>query len=127
MFEYKEHDIQGWTIPAFRITSGFNSFEECGGEARKTHRWRLAYFEVLSYKNTWGAPYMVDIKEWNLGHGETEPYLLMVVDADHKDKIVDYLEWQGYGDIKVEETSILCVSDDEVYEKFGYIQHIVQM
>lgn len=83
------------TKKAVLITSHYEDFKCPMNEEiiEKAEQWRRAYFELLSWKNTWGIPYRMDIGS-NHDH---EPYLVMVIPQERRDAVVDWLKSLGYG------------------------------
>lgn len=75
-------------IEATRITTHHSNFS-------KDADWRKAYFILLSWKNTYGIPFHMDI----CSTGSGEAYLNMIVKRTSAERVVSYLESLGYGNI----------------------------
>ena len=86
-------------VKATAITATFKDFN---GDAEE---WRKAYFDLLSWKNTWGTPLLMDINSTREG----KPFLDMVVRESDKDHVVDYLDGLGYRNIKTAPVTSLIV------------------
>ena len=106
---------------ATTITSNYDDFNCPFGEdgMDKSEQWRRAYFELLSWRNTWAIPYRLDI----FSRSDHTPFLDIVVPTEHADKLIEALEELGYGNIKRYDLDIGIVEtpfddDVEVYEFF---------
>ena len=109
------------TKEAVCITSHFEDFKcHISEEAvPKAEQWRRAYFELLSWKNTWGIPYRMDIDSTH----DHEPYLVMIIPKDREDAVVEWLKELGYEDIKPYTLTIATVEepwDDKFDEIYGW-------
>ena len=71
----------------------YADFDKFDGDAEK---WRGSFFELLSWKNTWGIPYELTIN----AHSDHSPYLYMVVRKEKEDGVLNLLSGYGYGDIR---------------------------
>lgn len=81
--------------------------------------WRLAYFNLLSWKNTYDIPFVMDIKS----NRNNEAFLKLVVKRENGLRTKRYLESLGYGEIDMYDTIALSVEvewdediDDAVIE-----------
>lgn len=88
-------------------TTSFGSYYKSFNE-KENWTWQQAYFRLLSWKNTWGIPLIMDI----CSTVEHEPYLYLVVPRDKTEHVRDYLEGLGYGEIIETETNTLKISVD---------------
>ena len=62
-----------------------------------TTKWQQAYFQMLSWKNTWGLAYDMDILESR----KNGVYVWIVLhSADNAERLVEYMTDFGYRDIK---------------------------
>lgn len=92
-------------VDCVQITSKFSDFD---GSAEE---WRKAFFDLLSWKNTWGVPYVLDI-ESNRDH---EAFLCIVTKKCQKEQTIEYLAYLGYRNITCNDTKVLeveCWDDD---------------
>lgn len=94
-------EMYGEKVSAVDITTKSSAFT---GES-----WKDAYFRLLSWKNTWGIPYRMDIMSYNDG----EAYLYMIVKKVSEERVIDMLQDLGYGDIKTEDIT-LCVLEPDL-------------
>ena len=70
-----------------------------------TEEWRKAYFDLLSWKNTWGLPYIMDIRSTR----DHDAYLFIVTKKGQKERTLDYLDYLGYRNVLCEDTKVLEV------------------
>ena len=72
-------DVKACTFRAF--------YDDFKGES-----WQGAYFSLLTWKNTWGMAYELDI----LARKNHKPFVKLTVGRDIKDKVADMLTGLGY-------------------------------
>ena len=88
-------------IEATRITSHHSNFA-------KNKDWREAYFYLLSWKNTYGIPFHMDI----CSTGSGEAYLTMIVKKTSAERVVSYLESLGYGAIVQVDITVMKIEPE---------------
>lgn len=89
-------------IKTVTFTSYFKDFT---GDVRG---WQEAYFELLSWKNTYYIPYEMDINSTS----SHEAYLYLVVKEEVKETTKNILENLGYGNIQIADTKTLEITLD---------------
>ena len=94
------------TIKTVSVVSHFKDFD---GDATK---WQQAYFQMVSWKNTWGLVYDMDILESR----QNGVFIRIVLhSADNAERLVDYMEAYGYRDIKTHPVTVgICEGPDGV-------------
>ena len=88
------------TIETTTFTSNYSNF--VGKD------WQNAYFKLLSWKNTWDLPLILDIKA-GCNH---EAFLEVVVKRVNANLTREYLEELGYGEINEYESKALEITLD---------------
>ena len=78
-------------------------------------KWQVNFFELLSWKNTWGMCYELDIKS----NRDDGAFLVVRVNEKVKDRMQDYLESLGYKNIRAEECKV-CVMEMDYDENIDY-------
>lgn len=78
-------------------------------------KWQENFFELMSWKNTWGMCYQLDINS-NRDEGA---FLIIRVNERIKDKMLSYLESLGYQNIKSEDCKV-CVMEMDYDEGIDY-------
>ena len=106
------------TKDAVKITANYEDFEPYVDEEKvsKAEQWRRAYFELLSWKNTWSFP-RVDL----LSYHNHEPYVMVIIEPHNKDGTVEWMESLGYK-VKVEDIPLAVVEEpygDEAKDQNG--------
>lgn len=94
---------------AVRFCSYFSDFWK-GRELErpKVREWQEAYFQMLSWKNTFGYPFFMDIAD-SRKYG---PYIFLDVPKDKADYTREYLSELGYGDIKETEIAVELITPE---------------
>lgn len=88
-------------IEATRITTHHSNFS-------KDADWREAYFDLLSWKNTYGIPFRMDICSTSSG----EAYLTMIVKRTSAERVVNYLKSLGYGAIVQVDITVMKIEPE---------------
>ena len=106
------------TSEAVKITANYGEFEPTVDveKVSKAEQWRRAYFELLSWKNTWSFP-KVDL----LSYRDHEAYVMVIVGTRNKDGVVEWMEGLGYK-VKVETIPVATVEEpygDEAKDQNG--------
>lgn len=80
----------------------------------KGNDWREAYFHLLSWKNTWGMAYELDM----LARKNHKPFVKLVVNRDIKNKVAEMLIDLGYSNISC--VDILIAEVEVGYDTDAY-------
>lgn len=91
-------------VKAVHISASYKDFD---GEA---DRWREAYFNLLSWKNTWSIPYSMDI----YSRRDHTAFLSMVIPRKRKEDVLEYLDDLGYREVKSTDIDLALI---EVYDR----------
>ena len=75
-----------------------------------SEQWRGAYFDLLSWKNTWGA-YKLDI---NAG-ADHKPFVVFIIAKEYTENMMEWLKDIGYKDFLGYETTV-CELEMEYIE-----------
>lgn len=90
--------LDEWTeiIDIVNVTTAFSDFD---GDAEK---WRQSYFELLSWKNTWGIPLQMDVMSTH----DHEPYVFITLPKKKNmyTNMESTLKQLGYGNIQAWES-----------------------
>lgn len=80
------------------------SFEDFADSDEKVREWQKAYFNLLSWKNTWGIPWEMDI----LSHADHSPFVRIVMEDKGKreENTLEMLESYGYHNVEVNKYKI---------------------
>jgi len=70
----------------------YSDFASPFTDDRKGRAWKDAYFTLLSWKNTWEVPLLMDIESSR----KSGAYLRMIVKAKDTEMVRDYLHDLGY-------------------------------
>lgn len=101
------------TIKTTTFVCGWNEFnlKHDGNDVR---RWQEAYFELLSWKNTWYLALNLDMCSTRDG----EPFVRLIVKEKDKERTENYLKSLGYIGVKVYDTVTLklYVDYDDKYD-----------
>lgn len=101
-------------VRAKHFVAYYNDFD-------KEKDWKEAYFELLSWKNTWGIPYKMDIN-WNRKQGT---YVIIIIPDNNPDTpqmLKEMMESYGYRNIKISDIKVELVlpeyEDDDIFDYF---------
>lgn len=109
--------ITCWVKPCTRLSASYEDF--AGGEEHKAEKWRGAYFELLSWKNTWCVPFLLDIGSTRKGNGYYEPFVTMLIPTEKAESVIGYMEDYGYRNIEKSNANVLVVDSMEGFYAFG--------
>ncbi|MBO7357129.1 MAG: hypothetical protein J6U37_01210 [Lachnospiraceae bacterium] len=89
--------------------ASFGDFESRSEDSIR--EWQIAYFELLSWKNTWDIPYEMDINSTY----DHIPYVRIVIpvkNPDTPDALKEMMERLGYRNIEIADVNIELVEPD---------------
>ena len=72
-----------------KVVTIYYTYADWSGSCRE---WQEAYFQMLSWKNTWGIPVKMDV----YADGNHEAYFYVLVPADRADQTREYMDELGY-------------------------------
>ncbi len=108
--------VSCYVKPCVRISANYEDFD---GGNNKAEKWRMAYFEMLTWKNTWSVPITMDINSRRNENGYYIPFVTMLVNEDKKEQAISFMEDFGYRNIKAYPENVLLVDSTEGFYAFG--------
>ena len=99
-------------------------FKDFVDSDEKVREWQKAYFNLLTWKNTWGFTWDMDI----LSHADHTPFVRIVIEdkGSLEENTLEMLETYGYRNVKVDKYKIRLFDmygdfeDDLDNEVYGY-------
>ena len=91
-------------VESTSFTCGYYDFD-LKKDGKDVTRWQQAYFELLSWKNTWGIPLILDMRSTS----QHEAFIELVVPREDKDTVREYLQSLGYINLSEYDTMTLQV------------------
>ena len=94
-----------------RLVAMYKDFHPEADPQVRLNWWRETYFDLLSWKNTWGLNYELD-----LGSCREGAYISITLPESYGDHIKDYMEGLGCGNVKAYKETAVILDTEELYE-----------